>query len=85
MRCEQQIHSGSLFLDQNKRYCIWEPDRQAPQMITLTSGCALEIWLGQEWVSGCVEGDGQDYWFYGKAEGKYLLSERMVVRYQEPI
>ena len=83
MRRERQTHIGSLFLDQNKRYCIWEPDKQAPQMITLTSGCTLEIWLGHEWVSGCVEGDGQDYWLCREATGKYLLSERMVVRYQE--
>jgi len=32
-----------------------------------------------------VEGDGQNYWLCGKAKSKYLLSERMVVRYQEPI
>ena len=84
MRREQQIHVGSLFLDQNRRYCIWEPNRPLAQMITLTSGCALEILLSQEWTSGCVEGDGQDYWLFLQTGGKCLLSEQMVVRYQEP-
>lgn len=83
MRCEQQIHVGSLFLDQNRRYCIWEPNRSLAQMITLTSGCALEILLGQRWVSGYVEGDGQHYWLFVKTGGKILLSERLVVRYHE--
>ncbi len=53
-------------------------------MITLTSGCVLEVWLNREWVSGCVEGDGQDYWLFVKTGGKFLLAEQMTVRYQEP-
>jgi len=53
-------------------------------LITLTSGCVLEVWLNREWVSGCVEGDGQDYWLFVKIGGKFLLAEQMTVRYQEP-
>lgn len=83
MRREQQIRVGSLFLDQNKRYCIYEPGRPASQAITLTSGCALEVLLNQEWVSGCVEGDEQGYWLFVKTGGKVLLSEHLVVRYNE--
>jgi len=49
----------------------------------LTSGCALEIWLNRGWVSGCVEGDGQDYWLFVKAGDKFLLTECMRVRYRE--
>jgi hypothetical protein len=84
MMSKQRMHEGTLFLDQNKRYCVCEPERIVSQMVTLTSGCALEVLRGGEWVSGCVEGDGQDYWFFVKAGGKFKLAERMVVRYTEP-
>jgi len=52
-------------------------------VITLTSGCVLEVWLNREWVSGCVEGDGQDYWLFVKTGGKFLLAEQMTARYRE--
>lgn len=81
---KQRIHEGSLFLDQNNRYCVCEPARPASQMVTLTSGCALEVLRGDEWVSGCVEGDGQDYWFFVKVGSKFKIAERMIVRYTEP-
>ena len=80
----QWLQEGILFLDSNKRFCICEPGRPAFQTITLTSGCPLEILLNGEWVIGCVEGDGQDYWLFVKAGGKCLLSEGMRVRYREP-
>jgi hypothetical protein len=84
MMSSQQIHEGMLVLDHHRRYCIWEPGRPACQTITLTSGCALEVWFNREWVGGCVEGDGQDYWLFVKTGGKFLLSECMKVRYREP-
>ena len=80
----QRIHEGMLVLDHNRRYCIWEQERPVFQTLTLTSGCVLEVWLNHEWVSGCVEGDGQDYWLFVKTGGKFLLSECMKVRYREP-
>jgi hypothetical protein len=46
----QRIHEGALFLDQNKRYCIREPEMPARQMVTLTSGCGLEVLINQEWI-----------------------------------
>ena len=79
-----RIHEGILVLDHHRRYCIWEPDSRASSLITLTSGCVLEVWLNREWVSGCVEGDGQDYWLFVKTGGKFLLTQQMPVRYQEP-
>jgi hypothetical protein len=84
MMSRQRIHEGMLVLDHHRRYCICEPGRPAFQTITLTSGCALEVWLNREWVSGCVEGDGQDYWLFVKTGGKFLLAEQMMVRYREP-
>ncbi len=54
---KQRSHEGILVLDQNRRYCICEKGRPTLPSITLTSGCPLEVWLNQEWVSGCVEGD----------------------------
>lgn len=80
----QRIHEGMLILDHNRRYCVWEPERPVFQPLTLTSGCALEVWLNHEWVSGCVEGDGQDYWLFVKTGGKFLLAECMKVRCREP-
>lgn len=84
MMSSQRLHEGILLLDHNRRYCLWEPERPAFQTLTLTSGCALEVWLNCEWVSGCVEGDGQDYWLFVKTGGSFLLSEWMRVRYREP-
>ena len=84
MMRKPRIHEGILVLDHHRRYCIWEPDRQMSYLITLTSGCILEVQLNREWVSGCVEGDGQDYWLFVKTGGKFLLSECMKVRYREP-
>ena len=84
MSSKQRLHEGMLVLDHYRRYCIWESGRGTAPVITLTSGCALWVWLNREWVVGCVEGDGQDDWLFVKARGKFLLSEQMVVRYQEP-
>ncbi|WP_161977890.1 DUF5348 domain-containing protein [Dictyobacter kobayashii] len=50
----------------------------------LDIGYTLDIWLNREWVSGCVEGDGQDYWLFVKTGGKFVLAECMKVRYREP-
>ncbi len=82
MVSQQQIREGILVLDQNRRYCICEPDKQASLLMTLTSGCPLEVLLNREWVGGCVEGDGQDYWLFVKTGGKFLLAEQMRVRYR---
>jgi len=84
MMSKQQSHEGILVLDQNRRYCICEAGQPALPPITLTSGCALEVWLNREWVGGCVESDGQDYWLFAKPVGKFLLAEWMRVRYREP-
>ncbi len=83
MMSKQRLHEGILFLDHNRRYCIWEPGRRTSQLITLTSGCILEVLLDREWVNGCVEGDGQDYWLFVKTGGKFLLAEQMTARYRE--
>lgn len=83
MMRKPRIHEGILVLDHHRRYCIWEPGRGASPVITLTSGCVLEVWLNREWVSGCVEGDGQDYWLFVKTGGKFLLAEQMTARYRE--
>jgi len=80
---KQRVHEGILVLDRNRRYCICKAGRPALPPITLTSGCPLEFWLNREWVSGCVEGDGQDYWLFVKTGGKFLLAKRMLVRYRE--
>jgi uncharacterized protein YqjF (DUF2071 family) len=81
MMDKQWLHEGILVLGPHRRYCICEAGLPP---ITLTSGCPLEIWLNREWISGCVEGDGQDYWLFVKTGGKFLLAERMMVRYREP-
>jgi hypothetical protein len=81
---KQRLHEGILVLDQNRRYCICEAGRPALPLVTLTSGCALEVWLNREWIRGCVEGDGQDYWLFVKTGGKFLLAEHMQARYREP-
>lgn len=77
----QLIREGMLYLDYNKRYCLYETDVPVEQTITFTSGCSLEIRLNREWVSGHVEGDGQDYWLFADSGGHFLLSERMKARY----
>ena len=84
MMSNQRLHEGVLFLDRYRRYCICEPGRLALQTIILTSGCFVEILLNHEWVGGRVEGDGQDYWLFAVKGGKFLLAERMMVRYREP-
>ena len=84
MNNHQHIHIGTLVLDHNRRYCICEPDKPACEWITLTCGCALDIWLNHQWIGGSVEGDSQAYWLYVKDRGIFLLSEHMVARYQEP-
>jgi len=52
-------------------------------MLTCTSGCPLEVWLNRAWVSGHVEGDGEDYWFFADTGGRFLLAEHMKARYTE--
>jgi hypothetical protein len=84
MMSRKLLHEGILVLDRNRRYCICEADQPALLPITLTSGCSLEVWLNREWISGCVEGDGQDYWLFVKTGDKFLLAEWMKVRYREP-
>ena len=79
-----RTHEGPLTLDHNNRYYIAEPDRPASQAITLTSGCTLEVLFGTTYVSGHVEGDGEDYWLFMEAGGKLKLADGMVVRYMEP-
>ncbi len=79
---KQRLHEGILVLDQNRRYCICEAGWPALPLVTLTSGCALEIWLNREWIRGCVEGDGQDYWLFVKTSGRFLLAEHMQARYR---
>src|SRR5947208_2919005 len=53
------------------------------KMLTCTSGCPLEVWLNRAWVSGHVEGDGEDYWFFADTGGRFLLAEHMKARYTE--
>lgn len=78
------MHKGTLLLDQQRRYYIYEPDRPASQAITLTSGTAAEVLLGSVWVGGHVEGDGQDYWLYSQTGGTCKLMEGMLAWYTEP-
>ena len=85
MTNKQQIHEGTLLLDQHKRYSICEPERPASQIVTLTSGCSLEVLLGDTWIRGHVEGDGQDYWLFVSPSGKFKLAEGLVVRYTKPV
>jgi hypothetical protein len=80
----QRIHEGILLLDQNKRYYICEPEEPACQMVTLMSGCAAEVMLDSQWMSGHIEGDGQGYWFFLETGSKFKLVEGMVARYAEP-
>ena len=79
MMSSQRIHEGKLVLDHNRRYCIWEPGRPAFQTLTLTSGCALEIWLYRERIAGHVEDNG----LFVATGGKFLLAKRMKARYTE--
>ncbi|GER89889.1 hypothetical protein KDW_40510 [Dictyobacter vulcani] len=78
---QQLVREGTLYRDNNRRYCLYESGFPVEQTITLTSGCSLEIWLNREWVTGHVEGDGQDYWLFAYRGGRFLLSERMKARY----
>jgi hypothetical protein len=83
---KQRIHEGTLIVDQNKRYCIYEPDRPLSQMITLTSGLVVELFLegSSKWVIGRVEGDGEDYWCFMRSGEKRQLACGMVARYMGP-
>jgi hypothetical protein len=80
---KRRIHEGILYLDQHKRYCLYEPSIPEYKTLTCTSGCRLEIWLNRTWIAGYVEGDGEDYWLFADAGGKFLLSERMKAHYIE--
>jgi len=80
---KERIRQGTLYRDQHRRYCLWEPGAPEHQPLTCTSGCPLEILLNHTWVAGHVEGDGEDYWLFAEAGGKFLLAERMSARYSE--
>lgn len=84
-RMEQRIHEGILYRDQHKRYCLYEPGvpEHKTQTLTCTSGCRLEVWLNRAWIAGHVEGDGEDYWLFADAGGRFLLAEHMKARYTE--
>ncbi len=80
---KKRIHEGILFQDQYKRYYLYELGVPEYKMLTCTSGCRLEVWLNRAWVSGHVEGDGEDYWLFTDRGGRFLLSEHMKARYIE--
>jgi uncharacterized protein YqjF (DUF2071 family) len=80
---ERAIHQGTLYRDGNRRYCVYEGGSVERHVLTCTSGCPLEVWLYRAWIAGHVEGDGQDYWLFTYAGGKFLLAEQMRVRYVE--
>ena len=80
---QDDIHEGMLYQDQHRRYCLYEADAPKGRTLTCTSGCPLEIWLNRTWIAGRVEGDGEDYWLFANAGGKFLLAERMRARYIE--
>ena len=76
-------HCGILYQDRNKRFCLHESGVLEEKTVTCTSGCPLEVWMNREWISGHVEGDGENYWFFAATGGKFLLAERMKARYIE--
>ena len=80
---ERRIHEGILYQDIHKRYCLYESSVPEHQTLTCTSGCRLEVWLNRTWIAGYVEGDGEDYWLFADAGGKFLLAEHMQARYTE--
>lgn len=80
---ERSTHEGTLYRDDNRRYCMYESTVAERPVLTCTSGCPLEVWLNRVWIAGHVEGDGQDYWLFAHAGGKFLLAEQMRVRYVE--
>jgi hypothetical protein len=73
----------TLHRDCNRRYCVHEPDGSAHQSMTCTSGCILSVWLNHQWITGHVEGDGQDYWLFASTGGKFLLAEQMKAQFFE--
>ncbi len=80
---KHRIHEGILYQDKHKRYCLYELGVPEYKMLTCTSGCRLEVWLNRAWVAGHVEGDGEDYWLFADAGGRFLLAEQMIARYTE--
>lgn len=82
-RMKHRIHEGILYQDKHKRYCLYELGVPEYKMLTCTSGCRLEVWLNRAWVAGHVEGDGEDYWLFADAGGRFLLAEQMIARYTE--
>src|SRR5712691_5203713 len=80
---EPHIHEGILYRDKYKRYCLYQPGVPEHKTLTGTSGCQLEVWLNRAWIAGHVEGDGEDYWFFADAGGRFLLAEHMKARYSE--
>ncbi len=80
---KRRIHEGRLSQDKHKRYCLYESGVPEYKMLTCTSGCRLEVWLNRTWIAGHVEGDGEDYWLFADAGGRFLLAEHMRARYIE--
>ncbi len=80
---ERCIHEGVLYQDSHKRYYLHEPGVPGYKILTCTSGCPLEVWLNHTWIAGHVEGDGEDYWLFADAGGKFLLAEHMKARYTD--
>ena len=78
---QQCIYEGTLYRDNNKRYCLHELDIPAGKTFTCTSGCPIEVWLNHSWITGHVESDGEDYWLFADGGGKFLLAEHMRARY----
>ncbi len=80
---KRRIREGILYQDSNKRYCLYESGVPPYRRLTCTSGCRLEVWLNRTWIAGHVEGDGEDYWLFADAGGKFCLAEHMKARYTE--
>ncbi|GCF11877.1 DUF5348 domain-containing protein [Dictyobacter arantiisoli] len=79
----KRVREGILIRDENKRYCLHELGVPLERALTFTSGYSAEIWLNREWIAGCIEGDGQDYWFFVEGGRRFLLPEHMKARYTE--
>src|SRR5581483_1322493 len=82
-RVMERIHEGTLYQDQHKRYCLYEPGMPQHKHLTCTSGCRLEVWLNRAWIAGHIEGDGEDYWLFADEGGRFLLAEQMKALYTE--
>ena len=79
-----QVHVIRLLAQLAAHLVLTETEGEHAQLARKETRDALSVWLNRQWVVGCVEGDGQDYWVFVKTGGKFLLSECMRVRYREP-